>query len=110
MPRPPPERTRTDRDALREALAEGAPLTVRELSQLAGLSEDQVVSHLEHLVKSVKAEGGKLLIEPAECLACGYVFEGRTRFKKPGRCPECKESRISPASIQWVKPEGSEGE
>jgi predicted Zn-ribbon and HTH transcriptional regulator len=105
MPRPPPERTRTDREALREALGAGVPLTVRELSKLAGLSEDQVVQHLEHLTKSIKAEGGKLVVEPAECLGCGYVFEGRTRFTKPGKCPECKETRVAPPSVQWVKEE-----
>jgi predicted Zn-ribbon and HTH transcriptional regulator len=103
MPRPPPERTRTDRDALREALTEGVPLTVRELSKLAGLSEDHVIQHLEHLTKSIKAEGGKLVVEPAECMGCGYVFEGRTRFTKPSRCPECRESRVAPPSIQLVK-------
>ena len=100
MPKELPERTRTDRDALREALAEGVPLTIRELSKLAGLSEEQVEGHLEHLTKSVKAEGKRLVIEPAECLSCGYVFEGRTRFRKPSRCPECKKSHISPPSVQ----------
>lgn len=102
--RPPPERTRTDRDALREALALGQPLTVRELSQLAGLSEDAVYKHLEHLVKSVKAEGGTIEIEPAECLGCGFVFTDRRRFTRPGKCPECRASRIAPPSFRLVLP------
>src|SRR5688572_30155036 len=100
--RTPPERTRTDRAALREALASGEPLTVRELSQLAGLSEAAVEKHLEHLEKSVKAEGGKLVIGPPECLACGFVFEGRRRVTRPGKCPECRATRIAAGTVQLV--------
>jgi predicted Zn-ribbon and HTH transcriptional regulator len=105
-PRSPPERTRTDRTALRDAFAAaGAPLTVRELSQLAGLAERAVHQHLEHLIKSVKAEGGKIVVHPAECMGCGFVFEDRTRVSRPGRCPECRGSRIAPASYEYVAPE-----
>src|SRR5687768_13882591 len=100
--RPPPERTRTDRDALRDALLLGQPMTARELSQMAGLSEDAVYQHLPHLVKSAKSEGATLEIEPAECLKCGFVFEDRKRFTRPGKCPECKETRISPPSFRWI--------
>ena len=100
-PRSPPERTRTDRDALRDAFAAaGAPLTVRELSQLAGLPEDAVLRHLEHLIRSVKAEGGRIEVHPAECLGCGFVFEGRTKLGRPGKCPECRGTRIAPASYE----------
>jgi predicted Zn-ribbon and HTH transcriptional regulator len=103
MARLPPERTRTDRDALREALAGGEPLTVRELSQLAGLAEDAVIRHLEHLGRTVKAEGGKLVLEPPECLGCGFVFTGRTRAARPGKCPECRGTRIAPGTVRWER-------
>ncbi|MEZ4238554.1 MAG: transcriptional regulator [Myxococcota bacterium] len=103
MARNPPERTRTDRDALRAAFASGVPLTVRQLSQLAGLSEEAVLRHLEHLAKSVKAEGAKFVVHPAECVACGYVFDDRKRLTKPSRCPECRATRVDPPSFEVVE-------
>jgi predicted Zn-ribbon and HTH transcriptional regulator len=102
MQRAPPARTRTDRTALREALPPGVPMTARELSQLAGISEDAVHQNLEHLMKSVKAEGNRIVIHPAECLGCGFRFEGRQRTTKPSRCPECRGSRLVPPSFELV--------
>jgi predicted Zn-ribbon and HTH transcriptional regulator len=77
---------------------------VRELSQLAGISEDAVHQHLEHLIKSVKAEGGRIDVHPAECLGCGFAFADRKKLHRPGRCPECRGTRIAPASFEFVAP------
>jgi hypothetical protein len=35
-----------------------------------------------------------LVIEPALCRHCGFVFEQRTRLAKPGKCPQCRRSGI----------------
>lgn len=70
--------------------------TARELSQALGIAEKQVYDHLEHVRRSVRAEKKKLVITPAQCLGCGYVFENRSRLTKPGRCPSCKNGPISP--------------
>lgn len=91
--RQPKERTTTVRQSLLEALR-GPPATARDLSQLVRISERDVLDHLEHLAESLKSD---LLVEPAECKACGFEFEGRTRMRKPSRCPECKSERITPA-------------
>lgn len=88
--RAPRERNATLRQALLEALR-GPPATARDLSQVVRISERDVLDHLEHLAESVD-----LVVEPAECKACGFVFEGRTRMKKPSRCPECKSERVAP--------------
>jgi predicted Zn-ribbon and HTH transcriptional regulator len=90
--RQPRERGSTLRQALLEALR-GPPATARDLSQLVRISERDVLDHLEHLAESLKSE---LVVEPAECKACGFQFEGRTRMRKPSRCPECKSERIAP--------------
>ncbi len=91
----PPERRSTVRDALQKAL-EAGPATARELSREVGVSEKEIADHLEHLARSLEGEGRRLLIEPAECIACGYVFEDRRRFETPSRCPECQSERIEP--------------
>jgi predicted Zn-ribbon and HTH transcriptional regulator len=89
-----PERVETVRAALREALRSGEH-SLRELSQLLGVSERDLLEHLEHLARSLLSTGERLAIDPPRCLACGFGFEERTRLKRPGRCPACKATRIS---------------
>jgi len=70
------------------------PLGVRELSQELHQSEKEIYAHLEHIGRSLKAEGRRLVIEPPVCLSCGFIFERRTRPQPPGHCPECKKTHI----------------
>ena len=72
-------------------------LTVRDLSQAVSITEKEVLTHLGHIERSVGSQGKKLMKTPFKCLSCGYVFENRTRFTKPGRCPDCKNSHIQRA-------------
>ena len=65
------------------------------MSQALGVSERDLYQHLEHLGRSLMQRGERLSIEPSRCLACGFTFEERTRVKRPGRCPECKSTRLS---------------
>ena len=90
-----PERHETGRQALRAVLGP-TPASVKELSALAGLREREVVEHLEHLQRSLEAEGKKLVVMPARCLACGFAFRDRDRLKRPSRCPDCRSERIEP--------------
>ncbi len=66
----------------------------RDLSQMLGIQEKEVYEHLPNIARSVKNQGKRLIIRPASCLACGFVFEERRRFKPPGRCPKCRGTRI----------------
>lgn len=73
-------------------------MDARGLSQELGIKEKEAVEHLSHIARSLAVQGKQLTIRPAECLLCGYVFETRQRFTRPGRCPRCKKSRLqSPA-------------
>lgn len=69
-------------------------LSAREISGEMGVSEKEVTEHLAHIARSVSSQDKKVVITPANCLACGYVFEDRKRFTRPGRCPHCKKSHI----------------
>jgi len=91
----PRERDKTLRQDILSHLAEG-PLTARELSALVSIREKEVIPHLEHLQRSLKRQKDKLVVEPAECLACGYVFSDRRRLTKPSSCPGCRNQRIEP--------------
>ncbi len=76
-----------------------AELTAREVSQLFGISENEVYGHLEHIAKSVKTDGRKLRVNPCHCLDCHFEFSDRKRLTKPGRCPQCRGSHIGIASF-----------
>ncbi len=69
-------------------------MSAREISGEVGISEKEVTEHLAHIARSVSSQDKKIEIAPASCLACGYVFENRKRFTRPGRCPQCKKSHI----------------
>jgi predicted Zn-ribbon and HTH transcriptional regulator len=69
-------------------------LSAREISFVVGVGEKEVYTHLSHIAQSVKNQRKKLIIKPAECLGCGYIFKKRKRFTPPGRCPICKREYI----------------
>src|SRR5919201_2399556 len=93
------ERTRTVREAIRAELLRGAA-TARELSERISIREKDVAEHLEHLEKSLRARGERLVVEPATCIACGYSFARRNRLTRPGSCPECGSTRIDPRAFR----------
>ncbi len=69
-------------------------MTAIDLSQEVGIREKEVYEHLPHIARSVASQGKKLVVEQPRCLKCGFVFEGRKRFTRPGRCPKCRETHI----------------
>jgi predicted Zn-ribbon and HTH transcriptional regulator len=94
-PATPRERAETIRQALLASLRDG-PATARELSALVSIREKEVAEHLAHLQRSLRRTDERLVVEPAECLACGYAFTRRTRLTRPSACPRCKAERIEP--------------
>lgn len=93
-PAAPPEEHGTVRRTIRALLAE-RPRTAKEISTAVRRPEKEVAGHLEHLRKTLHAEGCRLFRLPAECRECGFVFRKRERFTSPGRCPVCKGESIS---------------
>jgi predicted Zn-ribbon and HTH transcriptional regulator len=91
----PREQNRTLRQSILHCLRDG-PLTARELSGLVHIREKDVIPHLEHLEKSLRRSAQRLVIEPSECLRCGFRFEKRKRLSKPSACPRCRGQRIDP--------------
>ena len=75
-------------------------MTAIELSQSLRIPEKEVYEHLPHISRSVSSSGERLVIHPAMCLKCGYVFKDRRRFTRPGRCPRCKESHLQRPAYQ----------
>jgi hypothetical protein len=69
-------------------------MSAREISGEVSIPEKEVVEHLAHIARSVSSQDKKVMITPANCMSCGYLFENRKRFTRPGRCPQCKKSHI----------------
>jgi predicted Zn-ribbon and HTH transcriptional regulator len=86
IPRPAGE---TLRSVIRELIL-GRPLSAREISGQAHITEKDVYGHLEHIRQSLHACGSYLDVTPAECRSCGFVFAKRDRLTPPGKCPVCR--------------------
>jgi predicted Zn-ribbon and HTH transcriptional regulator len=92
-PRPPAEAHDTVRHLIMTELEQG-PLSARELSGLVGIPEKEVSGHLEHIRQSLHRTGRRLIVQPAECVKCGFVFDKRERMTRPSRCPVCKSESL----------------
>ncbi len=101
------ERVETDtiRQQIISCLQQG-PMNAIDISQDIGIMEKEVYGHLEHIVRTLNARGDEWVLHPSMCLKCGFIFEKRTRFKRPGRCPECRGTRITRPSYEIRKSGG----
>ena len=90
---------------LRRYLAERLTHEPRSVSSLArelALGRGDIEEDLRHMLRSAAARGDRIEILPARCRACGFEF-GPERLAKPGKCPECKGSRILEAMISIAR-------
>ena len=98
----------TLRRLLMQRLEAGA-CGVRELSQELHQSEKEIYHHLQHVGRTVRRQGGNLVVSPPLCQQCGYLFKDRTRTSPPGRCPQCRSTRIRRARYRIVR-RGEDGQ
>ncbi len=77
-------------------LLEGRDYSPGELAlalELRGRGAKKViVEDLKAIQRTLKREGKVLLIKPAQCRKCGFVF--RPEIHLPSRCPRCKSEWI----------------
>jgi transcriptional regulator len=84
----PVERIDTVRHEIASVL-EGRTMSAKEISAGVRISEKEVYVHLDHIQKTMSRKERRLVVTPASCLKCGFVFKKRDRLTKPGRCPVC---------------------
>ena len=75
------------------------PRSVSSVARELGLTRGDVEDHLRHAIRSAQAAGHSILIEPARCRQCGVLF-GEDQLSKPGKCPECRGTRLYEAQIR----------
>jgi transcriptional regulator len=84
------------RDLVR--MLSAAPRSASSIARELGLDRRDIEDELHHAIRSARAAGHTIVIEPAKCKQCGFVF-GEDRLAKPGKCPECKGTRLFEAQI-----------
>jgi predicted Zn-ribbon and HTH transcriptional regulator len=69
------------------------PRSISSLARELGLDRRDAEDDLRHVIRSARAEGHAVVVEPARCKQCGFLF-GEDRLSKPGKCPACRGTRI----------------
>jgi transcriptional regulator len=81
------------------------PRSVSSLARELGLSRGDVEDDLRHAIRSAQAAGHRIRVLPARCKSCGFTFD-QTKLTKPGKCPECRGSRIFEPQIFLERGDG----
>jgi len=69
------------------------PRTLSSLARELGLDKRGMEDDLRHMIRSARAAGHAVVLEPARCRQCGFLFD-EDRLTKPGKCPSCRGSWI----------------
>jgi len=87
---------KTPRQELLEHLRTGDQ-SFEGLRLVLGIRRRDLDSEIRHVERTARRAGERLVVTPAECEACGFVFRGRDahHLQPPGRCPKCRSERIS---------------
>jgi predicted Zn-ribbon and HTH transcriptional regulator len=76
------------------ALLKERPFGGKELSGQLRVPERDIYEHLDHIRKTMNKGDHKLVVTPAQCEKCGFVFVKRGRLKRPGKCPICRSESL----------------
>ena len=84
-------------------LLRAAPRSIEDIARALELDPRDVEDDLRHLLRSVRHNGYRVVITPARCRHCGFVFH-KDKLDKPGNCPRCRETWISPPLVHIEHP------
>jgi hypothetical protein len=84
------------------------PRSASSIARELGLDRRDVEEHLRHAIRSARAAGHTVIVEPARCRQCAFVF-AEEKLSRPGKCPKCHGTRLFEAQIR-VKSEGQSGD
>ncbi len=71
------------------------------MKQLEYSSKKHLIADILSVSKSLRNINKILKVEPASCIACGYIFDHKKKeFKIPSKCPKCHQQRIEWPSLR----------
>ena len=76
----------------------GERRSVSAIARELGLRRGDVEDDLRHVLRSAEAAGYRIVVEPARCRSCDFVF-APDRLSKPSRCPVCRGTRLYEAQV-----------
>lgn len=84
----------TRREKIKRILYEGNFITIENLIMELEISDKKMlINDLQHIERSLKRLPQKLIMNPAQCQECGFIFD-KKKIKYPSKCPKCKGQRI----------------
>lgn len=66
--------------------------SAQQLANYFQVQLKDILEDLGHIEKSIKPR--KLMVTPAYCKSCNFVFKERSKVSKPSKCPRCKSEWI----------------
>ena len=69
------------------------PRSVSSIARELGLERADVEDDLRHAIRSARAAGHQIVIDPARCKACGFTFSD-DKLTNPGKSPSCRGTRL----------------
>jgi hypothetical protein len=98
---PPPAQAMTRRQRLADIL-DMEPRSVEALAAEFRMEPRDVEEDLRSLEKTLRRDGKRIVVEPARCRRCRFVFNDRAdrRYTTPSKCPNCRATQIEPALLR----------
>jgi predicted Zn-ribbon and HTH transcriptional regulator len=71
------------------------PLTAQDLCDILDLKKRAIIyEDIDHIARSVKNQGKQVMVSPARCGKCQYIFKKMKSSKAPTKCPNCRSEWI----------------
>ncbi len=93
---------KTRREKIIESLSKGEGITIQELTDITQSDVKTIAKDLDSVRKTIKYDNKRIEAQPASCMGCNFVFQGRVRVSDPHKCPECHSERIVPQKFRIV--------
>ncbi len=86
----------TRREEIAKRLEEAEyPLTAQDLCEILGLKKRSIIyEDIDHIARSVRNQGKQVIVSPARCGKCQYIFKKMKSSKAPTKCPKCRSEWI----------------
>jgi len=68
--------------------------TAKQLADIFECDLREIIEDLEHVFKTAKMLGLRMVAQSAQCNSCGFVFKEREKLRTPSKCPECRSEDI----------------
>ena len=75
-------------------LLQNNSLGITDIARHMEVPPKELEDDIEHLMKSLKHSEYRLIITPAKCRKCGFIFH-KDKLHRPGKCPQCHGNWIS---------------